>query len=73
MTILESKPVLLRSQIFIKKKSIGLVTARLAITGTKQLPESNNEIDRTQPTVPLSYTSASPENYTHSHHVPFHL
>ena len=49
---------------FIMKKSSGLVTARLAINGIIQRPESYNGRNRTQPTVPLSYTSASPASYT---------
>ena len=39
---IERKAIFLRSQMLIKKKSNGLVTARLAIDGSRQPPESYN-------------------------------
>ena len=39
----EPKAIFLRSQMFIKKKSNGIVTARLAIDGSHQPQESYNE------------------------------
>jgi hypothetical protein len=38
----ETKAIFLRSQMLIKKKSNGLITARLAIDGSRQPPESYN-------------------------------
>ena len=40
---IEANAVFLRSQMFIKKKSTGLITARLAIDGSKQPRSSYNE------------------------------